>query len=100
MSFQDCPAAFTLYLSRHYDSFRHYQAGGRCEESVAGGVCFRLFLDVRYNDDHTGQALLDHTNKYFDALTGLHAAHTSSAFGGIIKSPSPVGVGRTLLLPR
>ena len=43
---------------------------------------FSLTFDVRYNDDHTGQALLDHTNKYFDALTGLHAAHPSSAFGG------------------
>ena len=46
---------------------------------------FAYILDVRYNDDHTGQALLDHTNKYFDALTGLHAAHPSSAIGGFNK---------------
>ena len=46
---------------------------------------FSLSFDVRYNDDHTGQALLDYTNKYFDALTGLHAAHPSSAIGGNYK---------------
>ena len=35
-----------------------------------GVYVFAYFLDVRYNDDHTGQALLDRYN--FDtALTGL-----------------------------
>ena len=53
-----------VLYAQAFDSFRHCQTW-QCEESVAGGVCFRLFLDVRYNDDHTGQALLDHTFKVF-----------------------------------
>ena len=33
---------------------------------------FACFSDVRYNDDHTGQALLDHTLiSILTALTGL-----------------------------
>ena len=33
---------------------------------------FSLIFDVRYNDDHTGQALLDHTLiSILTALTGL-----------------------------
>ena len=53
---------------------------------------FSLSFDVRYNDDHTGQALLDRYN--FDtALTGL--CGKPLAMGEFIKSSSPVGVGRT-----
>ena len=58
---------------------------------------FSLIFDVRYNDDHTGQALLDHTNKYFDALRACMPRTPPALSEEIIKSTSPVGVGRTLL---
>ena len=37
-----------------------------------GVYVFACFSDVRYNDDHTGQALLDNTlSSILTALTGL-----------------------------
>ena len=61
---------------------------------------FAHIWDVRYNDDHTDLALQEHLlkNKYFDSPYG--SLRQASSHGGTIKSPSPVGVGRTLLLPR
>ena len=57
---------------------------------------FSLGFDVRYNDDHTGQALLDRYN--FDTtLMGL--CGKPLAMEEIIKSSSPVGVGRTFSIP-
>ena len=64
--------ACTHLVFRHHDSFRHYKGHVGAKSQSRGVYVFAHILDVRYNDDHTGQALLDHTLiSILTALTGL-----------------------------
>ena len=63
--------ACTHLVFRHHGSFR-YRSGQTVRRVSRGGCMFSLSFDVRYDDDHTGQALLDHTLiSILTALTGL-----------------------------
>ena len=72
---------------------------GGAKSQSRGVYVFAHILDVRYNDDRTGQALLDRYN-LSQPLRALHAAHTSSAYGGSNKVVLSRWCGTHFLIPR